>query len=272
MSDLRFVHLGFGPEAVEYQWAWDEQRRVHAARFADEIPDTCLMLEHQPVYTAGRRTADNERPVDGTPVVDVDRGGKITWHGPGQLVGYPILKLPRPVDVVAHVRRLEEALIRACAELGLETSRVEGRSGVWVLGDPVPERQRPSPDRAELGGLDLRLSPGVPGSTPDDEEFDPRLAGPEYAPSNAGQRGEDRKLAAIGIRVAKGVTMHGFALNCASDNTWFDRIVPCGIRDAGVTSLSAELGRQVTVAEVLPVVERHLTEVLCSAVPLPRAS
>jgi lipoyl(octanoyl) transferase len=258
VRDLHFVHLGFGAEAVEYTEAWQEQRRVHAARFADEVPDTCLLLEHPPVYTAGRRTADNERPLDGTPVVDVDRGGKITWHGPGQLVGYPILKLPRPVDVVAHVRRLEEALIRVAADFGLETTRVEGRSGVWVLGDPLAERTS--------NGLTLDFDPRLA-----DEEFDPRLNGPEYAPSNAGQRGEDRKLAAIGIRVAKGVTMHGFAFNCNPDNTWFDRIVPCGIRDAGVTSLSQELGRDVSVAEVLPVVEKHLTEVLGSAVPLPRA-
>ncbi|WP_329131037.1 lipoyl(octanoyl) transferase LipB [Streptomyces sp. NBC_01476] len=258
MSELHFVHLGFGADAVEYREAWQEQRRVHAARFADEIPDTCLLLEHPPVYTAGRRTADNERPLDGTPVVDVDRGGKITWHGPGQLVGYPIVKLPRPVDVIAHVRRLEEALIRTAADFGLETTRVEGRSGVWVLGDPVAERQ--------AGGLTLDFDPRLA-----DEEFDPRLNGPEYAPSNAGQRREDRKLAAIGIRIAKGVTMHGFSLNCDPDNTWFDRIVPCGIRDAGVTSLSAELGRDVPVSEVLPVVEKHLTGVLATAVPLPRA-
>jgi lipoyl(octanoyl) transferase len=258
VSELDFVHLGFGAEAVEYQEAWQEQRRVHAARFAEEIPDTCLLLEHPPVYTAGRRTADSERPLDGTPVVDVDRGGKITWHGPGQLVGYPILKLPRPVDVVAHVRRLEEALILAAADFGLETTRVEGRSGVWVLGDPVAERA--------TGGLTLDFDPRLA-----DDEFDPRLNGPEYAPSNAGQRREDRKLAAIGIRVAKGVTMHGFAINCNPDNTWFDRIVPCGIRDAGVTSLSAELGREITVTDVLPVVEKHLTAVLASAVALPRA-
>ncbi len=259
MSELRFARLGFGPDAVGYQEGWQEQRRVHAARFADEVPDTCLLLEHAPVYTAGRRTEDSERPLDGTPVVDVDRGGKITWHGPGQLVGYPILRLPRPVDVIAHVRRLEEALIGVCAELGLATTRVEGLSGVWVLGDPVERR------------------PAVPGLTLDfdprlhDEEFDPRLSGPQYAPSNAGQRGEDRKVAAIGIRVAKGVTMHGFALNCDPDLTAFDRIVPCGIRDAGVTSLSAELGRDVPVAEVLPLVERHLGRVLASAEPLPRA-
>jgi lipoyl(octanoyl) transferase len=259
VSELRFVHLGFGTEAVEYQEAWQEQRRVHAARFADEVPDTCLLLEHPAVYTAGRRTEDSERPLDGTPVVDVDRGGKITWHGPGQLVGYPILKLPRPVDVIAHVRRLEEALILACADFGLATTRIEGRSGVWVLGDPVAERPA-------VGGLNLDFDPRLA-----DEEFDPRLNGPEYAPSNAGQRREDRKLAAIGIRIAKGVTMHGFALNCDPDNTWFDRIVPCGIRDAGVTSLSNELGRRVPVAEVLPVVEKRLREVLESAEPLPRA-
>ncbi|MET9698194.1 lipoyl(octanoyl) transferase LipB [Streptomyces sp. NPDC006529] len=258
MAELRFVHLGFGPDAVEYTEAWEEQRRVHAARFADETEDTCLLLEHPPVYTAGRRTADNERPLDGTPVVDVDRGGKITWHGPGQLVGYPIMKLPRPVDVVAHVRRLEDALIRTAADFGLETTRVEGRSGVWVLGDPVE-------DRPKTGGLSLDFDPRLA-----DEEFDPRLNGPEYAPSNAGQRREDRKLAAIGIRVAKGVTMHGFAINVNPDNTWFDRIVPCGIRDAGVTSLSYELGREITIAEVLPVVEGHLRDVLTGAEPRPR--
>ncbi|MFC9943531.1 lipoyl(octanoyl) transferase LipB [Streptomyces pratensis] len=259
MSELRFVRLGFGEERVDYQEAWQKQREVHAARFEDTVPDTCLLLEHPPVYTAGRRTTESERPLDGTPVVDVDRGGKITWHGPGQLVGYPILKLPRPVDVVAHVRRLEDALIRTAAEFGVETSRVEGRSGVWVLGDPVE-------DRPALGGLSLDFDPRL-----HDEEFDPRLNGPEYAPSNAGQRREDRKLAAIGIRVAKGVTMHGFALNVNPDNTWFDRIVPCGIRDAGVTSLSYELGREVTITEILPVAERHLRDVLENAELAPRA-
>ncbi|GAA2443364.1 lipoyl(octanoyl) transferase LipB [Streptomyces macrosporus] len=259
MSELRFVHLGFGENAVEYLAAWRKQREVHAARVADEIPDTCLLLEHQPVYTAGRRTEESERPLDGTPVVDVDRGGKITWHGPGQLVGYPIVRLPDPVDVIAHVRRLEEAMIRTCAEFGLETTRIEGRSGVWVLGDP---KQKP-----DLGGLRLDFDPALR----EEGEYDARLRGPEYAPSNAGQRGEDRKLGAIGVRVAKGVTMHGFALTCDSDTTWFDRIVPCGIRDAGVTSLSRELGREVTVAEVLPVMEKHLRAVLESEEPLPRA-
>ncbi|MER8031545.1 lipoyl(octanoyl) transferase LipB [Streptomyces bauhiniae] len=256
MSDLRFVHMGFGADAVDYQEAWDEQRRVHAARFADEVPDTVLLLEHPPVYTAGRRTEPSERPLDGTPVIDVDRGGKITWHGPGQLVGYPIQKLPRPVDVIAHVRRLEEALIRTCAEYGVQTTRIEGRSGVWVLGDPVEQR---------LGGLSLDFDPRIA-----DEEFDPRMNGPEYAPSNAGQRREDRKIAAIGIRVAKGVTMHGFALNVNPDNRWFDRIIPCGIRDAGVASLANELGRDITIEEVVPVVERHLREVMAEAVLAPR--
>ncbi|MBA0050125.1 lipoyl(octanoyl) transferase LipB [Streptomyces sp. AJS327] len=263
MSELRCVHLGFGTEAVEYEAAWREQRAVHAARFADEIPDTCLLLEHPPVYTAGRRTEDSERPLDGTPVVDVDRGGKITWHGPGQLVGYPILKLPRPVDVIAHVRRLEEVMIRTCAEFGVHVTRVEGRSGVWMLGEETAAGPSAS------GGLALDLAPGT--SATEDPEFDPRLNGPEYAPSNAGQRGADRKLGAIGVRVAKGVTMHGFALNCDPDTTWFDHIVPCGIRDAGVSSLSGELGREVPVREVLPVLEKHLRAVLETAEPLPRA-
>jgi lipoyl(octanoyl) transferase len=192
---------------VDYREAWEEQRRLHEA-VADGIePPTVLLLEHPSVYTAGKRTEPWDRPVDGTPVVDVDRGGKITWHGPGQLVGYPILRLPDPVDVVAYVRRVEQVLIDGCAELGLATTRVEGRSGVWV---------------------------------PEDD------------------RGPARKVAAIGIRVARSTTLHGFALNCDCDLRHFDAIVPCGIRDAGVTSLSAELGRDVTVAEALPVVERHL--------------
>ena len=170
-----------------------------------------LLLEHDPVYTAGKRTEPWERPVDGTPVIDVDRGGKITWHGPGQLVGYPILRLPDPIDVVAYVRRMEQVLIGVCAELGVEAGQVEGRSGVWLPAD---------------------------------------AAGPA------------RKIAAIGIRVAHGVTLHGFAINCNPDLTWFDRIVPCGISDAGVTSLSAELGRDVTVHEVAPLLRPHLDRLL----------
>ncbi|MGZ4615094.1 MAG: lipoyl(octanoyl) transferase LipB [Actinomycetes bacterium] len=207
MSDLAFVPLGL----IEYDDAWAEQRRRHAARVAGEAPDTVLLLEHPPVYTAGKRTAPEDRPFDGTPVIDVDRGGKITWHGPGQLVGYPIVALPEPIDVVGHVRRVEEALILVCGDFGVEATRVEGRSGVWVFG-------------------------------------------------GNGQR--DRKVAAIGIRVSQGVTMHGFALNCDCDLTWFDRIVPCGLPDAAVTSLTAETGRQVTVADALPYVEKRLTEVL----------
>jgi lipoyl(octanoyl) transferase len=164
--------------------------------------------------------------------------------------------------VVAYVRRLEEALIRACADLGVASSRVEGRSGVWVLGQELPDAPVDPAKVVDIGKLTLRM--GLPLG------IDPRLAGPEYAPSNAGQRGDDRKLAAIGVRVARGVTMHGFALNCNPDMTWFDRIIPCGIRDAGVASLSSELGRDLPVPEVAPVVERRLAEVLAE-LPEPAA-
>jgi lipoyl(octanoyl) transferase len=201
-----FTVTRLGSDPWEYGAAWELQRRIHDEVAAGEAPDTLILLEHEAVYTAGRRTEPLDRPFDGTPVVDVDRGGKITWHGPGQLVGYPIVRLPMPLDVVAHVRRIEQALIDSCAEVGLETARVDGRSGVWVLAD---------------------------------------------------DHGPDRKVAAIGVRVSRGVTLHGFALNCDCDMGAFDRIVPCGIRDAGVTSLSRELGRDVTVAEMLPIVERH---------------
>jgi lipoyl(octanoyl) transferase len=196
---------------VDYVEAWEEQKRLHAARVANAGPDTVMLLEHPSVYTAGRRTELWERPYDGTPVVDVDRGGKITWHGPGQLVGYPVLRLPQPIDVVAHVRRIEDLLIDVCSELGVATERVDGRSGVWVRAD---------------------------------------------------DRGPDRKIAAIGIRVSYRVTMHGFALNCDPDMTAFDRIVPCGITDAGVTSLTRELGRSVGVADVIDLVEARLPRLL----------
>jgi lipoyl(octanoyl) transferase len=192
---------------VPYEQAWAAQRRLHEERVAGARPDTVLLLEHPPVYTAGKRTEDWERPIDGVPVVDVDRGGRITWHGPGQLVGYPILALAEPVDVVAYVRRLEGALIDACAELGLPTTRVEGRSGVWVTGG-----------------------------------------------------GQHRKVAAIGIRVSRGVTMHGFALNCDADLGAYDGIVACGLADAGVTSLTGELGRRVTVEQAIGPVEAALQE------------
>jgi lipoyl(octanoyl) transferase len=209
---MRIVHLGFAPDLVDYEQAWATQREVHAQVADGSLEDTTLLLEHAAVYTAGKRTAPHERPTDGTPVVDVDRGGKITWHGPGQLVGYPIVRLPEvPIDVVAHVRRLEEVMMRTTREFGVETLRVDGRSGVWVPAD---------------------------------------------------HRGPDRKLGAIGVRVSRRVTMHGFALNCDCDLAWADPIVPCGIADAGVSSLSREAGRTVTVADVLPYVEKHLTDVL----------
>lgn len=204
---LTFVEAG----RVEYQDAWDRQRILAAARADGAAADTVLLLEHPPVYTAGKRTQPEDRPVDGTPVVDVDRGGRITWHGPGQLVGYPIVKLREPVDVVGYVRVLEAVLMAVCADLGLTTSRVEGRSGVWCAA-----------------------TPGRP----------------------------ERKIAAIGVRIARGVTMHGFALNCDPDLTAYDRIVPCGIPDAGVTSLSAELGRPVRVDEVTPVVTARMRALL----------
>ncbi|MDP9861667.1 MULTISPECIES: lipoyl(octanoyl) transferase LipB [Streptosporangium] len=210
MSDLAIVRLGVD---FPYEQAWDLQRRIHARRVAGEVPDTCLLLEHAPVYTAGKRTAPSERPADGTPVIDVDRGGRITWHGPGQLVGYPIVRLGEPLDVISYVRLLEETLIHVCADFGVQAGRVEGRSGVWVAGDP---------------------SHGLP----------------------------DRKVGAIGIRVAGGVTMHGFSLNCSNDPSWYNRIVPCGISDAGVSSLSAETGRRIVVDEVMPYAEKHLAEAL----------
>ena len=213
MSELHVVRAG----TVPYEEAWERQRELHAARVAGEGPDTLLLLEHPSVYTAGKRTEPHERPQDGTPVVDVDRGGKITWHGPGQLVGYPIVALPDPVDVVAYVRRLEGALIEVCAGFGVDAGRVEGRSGVWLPADGP--------------GPDSRWRP-------------------------------ERKIAAIGIRVARGVTMHGFALNCDPDLGAFGAIVPCGIADAGVTSLSAELGRDVTIEEALEPVEKALRAAL----------
>lgn len=211
---MRMEHLGFAPDLVDYEAAWERQREVHAAVVAGELPDTVLLLEHAAVYTAGKRTEPHERPFDGTPVIDVDRGGKITWHGPGQLVGYPIVHLGNPVDVVAHVRRLEQMMINVCADLGVEAGRVEGRSGVWIAAD---------------------------------------------------ERGPERKIGAIGIRVSREVTMHGFSLNADCDLSWGQVIVPCGIADAGVTSLSFELGRDVTVAEVLPLAERHLGRILDEA-------
>ena len=210
VSGPRIEHVSSGGDYVDYLQAWELQRQVHEAVVAGG-QDSVLLLEHAPVYTAGRRTQEFERPFDGTPVIDVDRGGKITWHGPGQLVGYPILRLPDPIDVVAYVRRIEDMLIEVCKVFGVQGVRIPDRSGVWIAADT---------------------------------------------------QGPDRKIAAIGIRVSRGVTMHGFALNCDCDLSAFDRIVPCGISDASVTSLSKETGRHVTVLDVMPCVEDRLAMLL----------
>ncbi len=215
-GELVFARAGFGAQAVDYLDGWDLQRRLHERRCRGEVPDSCLLLEHRPVYTAGKRTSPLDRPVGdpGAPVIEVDRGGKITWHGPGQLVGYPVVALGQPIDVIAYVRSLEEALIRTCTEFGVAATRVGGRSGVWVTG---------------------------------------------------GTDSPDRKVGAIGVRVSRGVTMHGFALNCDCDLAWFDRIVPCGLRDAAVSTLSAEAGRAIGVPAVLDVAERQLADALGAA-------
>ena len=194
---------------VEYQKAWESQRTIHQDVADGKRPNTLILLEHPSVFTAGRRTDVSERPTDGTPVIDVDRGGRITWHGPGQLVGYPIVKLLKPTELVGFVREIEAGLIAVCADLGLTTIRIEGRSGVWIRDDKG-----------------------------------------------------DRKIAAIGVRVAQGVTMHGFALNVNPDLSSFKTIVPCGISDADVTSLEIELKRSITIDEVSPLVERYIFESL----------
>ncbi|WP_445443711.1 lipoyl(octanoyl) transferase LipB [Clavibacter sp. km1a] len=206
------VVTGLSANSVPYIEALERQRALHADVVAGRAQDTVILLEHPSVYTAGRRTEPTDRPRDGTPVVDVDRGGRITWHGPGQLVGYPIVRLPEPLDVVAHVRRLEDALLGLLADLGIASCRVDGRSGVWIRG--------------------------------------------------TGPGGYDEKIAAIGVRVAERVTMHGFALNCSNAFDAYDRIVPCGIRDAGVTSISRVLGRTVTPADVVPLLRPHLLRAL----------
>jgi lipoyl(octanoyl) transferase len=205
--------LGLAPDYVDYQVAWELQRTLHADRVAGRIGDTLLLQEHEPVFTAGKLTLPMERPFDGTPVIDVDRGGKITWHGPGQLVGYPIVKLGRPIDVVAFVRALERMMIAVCADFGINAERVKGRSGVWVLGSGTP----------------------------------------------------DRKIGAIGLRVASSVSMHGFALNCSNDLAPFEQIVPCGIADATVTTMSIEAGHTITPADALDATITHLEVVLAPA-------
>ena len=197
------------PGLVPYEEALASQRLIHSEVAQALRPNTLILLEHPSVYTAGKRTSESEKPTDGTPVIGVDRGGKITWHGPGQLVGYPIVKLAKPTELVGFVREIEAGLIAVCAEFGINTQRVDGRSGVWV--------------RDERG---------------------------------------DRKIAAIGIRVAQGVSMHGFALNVNPDLDAFNRIIPCGIDDAAVTSMAQELSRNITIEDVTPVVEKYLTETL----------
>lgn len=204
-AEIAVDHIGL----IDYEQALVLQREIHAEVVSKVRANTVLLLEHPSVYTAGKRTQSFELPNDGTPVVNVDRGGRITWHGPGQLVGYPIVRLLKPTELVGFVRTLEEALIKACGEIGVAANRVDGRSGVWVCD-----------------------SKG------------------------------DRKIAAIGIRVASGVTMHGFALNICPDLAHFGRIVPCGIDDAAVTSIEKELGRAVNVAEITPIVEKYLLEAL----------
>lgn len=204
---MRVVRWDLGVDQIDYATAWEAQRELHNDVVCKRVEDTVLLLEHQAVYTAGRRTEVGDRPIDGTPVIDVDRGGRITWHGPGQLVGYPIVHLREPLAVVDYVRQLEALLIGVCTDLGLPTTRISGRSGVWIAAD---------------------------------------------------EKGPDRKVAAIGVRVAKGVTMHGFALNCDCDLAEFGRIVPCGIQDATVTSLSAELGCPISIHAAADVVEEHL--------------
>jgi len=196
---------GFGNEAIEFQSAWDRQKIIHEQVVAESHGPIVALLEHQSVYTAGRSTQPTDLPTNGAKVFEIDRGGRITWHGPGQLVGYPIMKLPDPIDIVAHVRRLEMLIIDVLAEFSIVGEQVSGRSGVWVDSASVP-----------------------------------------------------KKIAAIGTRVAKRVTMHGFALNCNNDLSPFREIVPCGISDADVTSLSIEAGRNISVTEVAAIVQKHI--------------
>ncbi|MDN5820903.1 MAG: lipoyl(octanoyl) transferase LipB [Brachybacterium sp.] len=206
----RHEEFGLPPGPVDYRAAWSLQRELHAEVVAGTRPDTLLLLEHQPVYTAGKLTQDQERPRDGAEVVDIDRGGKITWHGPQQLVGYPLVKLPIPIDVVGFVRDLERTLMSICGAVGVSTVPIQGRSGVWV--------------------------------TPEDEAA--------------------RKVCAIGMRVSKRATMHGFALNCANDLSWAQNVIPCGIDDAGVTSLSREAGRRIAVADVVDLAAEAIVELV----------
>ncbi|HEX7201160.1 lipoyl(octanoyl) transferase LipB [Arthrobacter sp. P2b] len=197
---LEFSQLGLAPDFVDYQQAWDIQRELHDKVVAGETPSTVLLLEHAAVYTAGKLTEDHERPFDGTPVVAVDRGGKLTWHGPGQLIAYPILKLKNRAGIRDYVERLEAIMIAVMDEYGIKAERIKGRAGVWVKADA---------------------------------------------------KGPDRKIAAIGIRVLNGVTMHGIAINCSNDLAPYSQIIACGITDAGVTTMSQETGRDIRPAHIV---------------------
>ena len=208
---IEFERVGLGSKFVPYMEAWDYQIQLHDAVAADEQSPRVLFLEHEAVYTAGKRTEPEDLPLDGTPGVDVDRGGKLTWHGPGQLVGYPIVKLRKMSAIRLYVETIEEALINVVSDMGIPTAQIKGRSGVWV--------------------------PGKDGE-------------------------QDRKIAAIGLRISHGVTMHGFALNCNNDLGAYEQIIPCGITDAGVTSISAELGRTVTPEDVVDRVQTELERLL----------
>ncbi len=211
-ESLVVANWGAGTAPMDYEQAWQRQQQLHDQVAAGIAPPTLVLVEHEPIFTAGSQTQLMDRPIDGSKVIDVDRGGRITWHGPGQLVGYPIVPLRERYNVVGFVRALEAGLIATCAEFGLATSRIKGKSGVWVMAE-----------------------------TP-------------------------RKVAAIGIRAAKGVSMHGFALNCNPDLSWFNRIIPCGIPDAEVTSLSKELGREISVTDVIPVIKAKLVPAISQAI------
>lgn len=204
-----FIFAGLAPDFVSYDEGLELQYQIHSEVVSGTRPNTVILLEHEPVYTAGKRTEGEELPQDGTPVIETNRGGKITWHGPGQLVGYPIMQLPRPIDVVGYVRWLEQVLIDTIADFGLETERVEGRSGVWA----------PQADGTHL------------------------------------------KVAAIGIRVAEHTTMHGFALNCNNSLKPYETIIACGIKDAGTSTLTELLGKEITPAMAAEQVQKHLNQI-----------
>jgi lipoyl(octanoyl) transferase len=258
-APIEFEHLDLRDgRLVDYQWAWDYQREIHAKVAAEEIPGRVLLLEHAAVYTAGRQTTPEERPFDGTPVIDVDRGGKITWHGPGQLVGYPIIKLPSRLGVVDHVRRMESAIVALLAELGIKSGRVAGRTGVWL----PPSAPSPVTGSAEsLWDADPRSGRSAPAAeaTTTSAPTSPLPSVPAaLANVLAVPARPERKISAIGIRVAKRTTMHGFAINVNGSTAAFENIIPCGISDAGVTSIAGELGSAPSLAEVARMIEPHL--------------